>query len=332
MKHKKEGLTLTQWTERLAQELERSGRERTARAYRGAVRRLTDYLGGHQIELGLLTGAIVGAFQIQLKMEGRAPNTISFYMRMLRSIVNKAVDDGVVSQFSHNIFGGVYTGVAHTRKRALTAKELHRLANFDFSSTKSDDKNYRLSDSLALFMFCYHARGMSFVDMAYLRKSDIRNNVIRYTRRKTGRPIELTIQPVVQNIIDRFAEQTKESEYVFPIIVETTKRARVQYESALRTQNQNLKVIGSLVGIDHKFSTHSARHSWATMARNYGLPLAVISEGLGHSSQRTTEIYLASIEQGVLDKASRLMSEAISEGYKAKKKVFRFEKALQMSL
>jgi hypothetical protein len=98
---------------------------------------------------------------------------------------------------------------------------------------------------------------------------------------------------------------------MFPIITDPKKDLLLQYTSGLRLQNQRLKRISQLYGIKNSFSTHSARHSWATVAKSASLPLAVISEGLGHTNQRTTEIYLASLERSVIDYASRVVSDAI---------------------
>jgi integrase len=165
-----------------------------------------------------------------------------------------------------------------------------------------------------MFLFCYHARGMCFVDMAFLRKSDLRGDTIVYRRHKTAQRIELHVLPAMRRIIDWFAPYTAGSHYLFPIITDGDKDVMLQYDSGLRLQNQRLKKIARLHGIKNGLSTHSARHSWATVAKSVSLPLAVISEGLGHSNQRTTEIYLASLERSVLDYASRVVSDAILPG------------------
>jgi integrase len=248
---------------------------------------------------------MINDFQQSLKAEGKSLNTISFYMRTLRAIYNRAIDEGRIRRRIENIFAGVYTGVAQSRKLALTSNELARLIDADTAKTLPDT----LQQSLAMFLFCYHARGMCFVDMAHLKKNDISENTIRYRRKKTGQTLEVKIVPAMRRILNRFA--ATKSEYIFPIITESNKDPRLQYESGLRLQNKRLKKIAALLNINKPLSTHVSRHSWATVAKNEGLPLAVISEGLGHSSQRTTEIYLASLEQSHLDYASIVVSEAI---------------------
>jgi integrase len=116
----------------------------------------------------------------------------------------------------------------------------------------------------------------------------------------------------MRRIIDWFAPVTAGSHYLFPIITDPHKDLQLQYTSGLRLQNQRLKKIAALCGIDKKLSTHCSRHSWAAVARGEGLPLGVISKGLGHPDPRSTEAYLASLEQSALDRASRRVSEAIN--------------------
>ncbi len=314
------GNTLAAFSERLASRLDTTGNHRTAKAYRSAVARFRNFLGGRNISLDQLSSHIMGDFQQSLKAEGCSLNTISFYMRMLRAIYNKAVAEGRTSRRAESIFGGVYTGLTQTRKLALTADDLTRLSALDptephvpgVGKRKRHELPPHLAQALAMFLFCYHARGMCFVDMAHLKRSNLRGNTISYRRQKTGQLIELLVVPVMRRIIDWFAPQTAGSEYLFPVLFDPDKDPTLQYESGLRLQNQRLKKIAARCRIDKRFSSHCARHSWATIAKNANLPLAVISEGLGHSNQKTTEIYLASLERSILDDASRIVSNAIS--------------------
>lgn len=313
------GNSLGAWVDQLSGELEHAGYTRTARAYRTAASRLRRFNGGQDVKLEHITSGLIGDFQHHLKSEGKHMNTVSFYMRTLRSIYNKAVSEGRAPRRAESPFTGVYTGVSPTRKRALSSAELLQLSAFDptQAGAKACDSSLLtdpLQHALAMFLFSYHARGMCFVDLAHLKKSDLCGNTIRYRRRKTGQSIELTVHPAMRRILNWFAPQTVGSDYLFPVITSSRKNLDRQYDSALRMQNQRLRKIASMLGFGKYFSTHAARHSWATMARNEGLSLAVISEGLGHASQKTTEIYLASLEQSVLDRASRLVSEAITRG------------------
>jgi site-specific recombinase XerD len=309
------GNTIGAFSEKLASELEREGHQRTANTYRTTAARFLAFNNGQDPGTDQLSTTLISDFQASLKGEGCSMNTISFYMRTLRAIYNKAVAEGRTPRRAENLFDGVYTGVAITRKLALTSKELAILSGFDPTIASNQNRKNRLPNNLgqalAMFLFCYHARGMCFVDMAYLKKSNLRGDTISYHRHKTDQLIELRVLPTMRRIIDWFAPLTAGSEYLFPIITDSHKDTLLQYTSGLRLQNKRLKKIAELCGIKKRFSTHSARHSWATVAKSASLPLAVISEGLGHSNQRTTEIYLASLERSVLDHASRVVSNAI---------------------
>ncbi len=308
------GWGLSAYTEKLARELEESGCNSTARTYRNAVARFREFNDGHDVGFEYITAPTVREFQVSLKGKGLSANTVAFYIRTLRVIYNKAANEMYITQPTENPFAGIFTGVAATRKRALTMKEIAVLSSLD---PTLEQGNNSLSESdkkaLAMFLFCCHARGMCFVDMAHLKKSNVHGDVIRYRRRKTGRVIEVKILPAMRRILDWMAPATADSDYLFPVITDPSQDILRQYESGLRLQNICLKRIAKHCGLSpERLTTHVSRHSWATIARDQGLPLAVISEGLGHSNQRTTEIYLASLEQSVLDSASLLVSKAIS--------------------
>ena len=154
---------------------------------------------------------------------------------------------------------------------------------------------------------------MSFVDMVYLRKENIRGGFIRYVRKKTGQQMEIKITAKMQEILDSFSTEVQGSHYVFPIIKESSGRPPyLQYETALRLQNSRLKRLSVMVGIKKQISTHWTRHSWATIAKKENVPIRVISECLGHTSEHTTLIYLDSLDNSVLDATGELIAHIVS--------------------
>jgi integrase len=316
------------FTNYLAVQLEKSGQGRTASAYRSAVRAFIRFNKGADIPLKHINSCIIREFETGLKDKGLFPNTISYYMRMLRTIYNKAVRERIIEAKSNNPFEGVFTGFQETRKRALNVEQLRKLNNIDFSALLENKKNAAgvkqlsetgrrtekgLYDSWRFFFFCFHARGMSFVDMAYLRKENIRQGVISYYRKKTGQMIDVTVTGTLKQIIDSFAEEVKFSPYVFPVIRDPDKPHRLQYETGLHTQNRRLKklAVRAELNTDCGLSTHVSRHSWATTGKIQNLPLSVISEGLGHKSEKTTTTYLASFDRTTMDKASEKIDMAV---------------------
>jgi integrase len=308
----------------LSRSLSRSGQERTARAYLTASRALISFNKGADVPLRHINACMMKEFESYLKERGKAMNTVSYYVRMLRAIYRKAVREGLIDARRENPFEGVFTGFCQTRKRALDINQLRSLNSLDFSVLLDEDGFVPALDGIAAvpskelyqswryFFFCFHARGMSFVDMAYLRKENIRQGVISYYRKKTGQKIEVTLSPCLQRIIDSFSGEVCHSPYVFPVIRDSGKSLRLQYENGLRRQNRLLKRLSSLAGIGVKLSTHVTRHSWATTGKKQRLPLWVISEGLGHSSEKMTYTYLACFDRSTLDKASRKIDLAVA--------------------
>ncbi len=311
LQNRKNAGNLIAYGDKLANDLIKSGQERTARAYGSAISALVTFNKAKDIPLKHISSCLINEFEHYLKDQGKSLNTISFYMRNLRAIYNKAIRDHIITTKTENPFGSVFTGVNRTRKRALTLEEISKLYNFDFSIIKSESKRTALYRCWRFFFFCFHARGMSFVDMAYLRPDNIRKDVISYYRRKTGQPMEVKITPILRRLIDSFANENKFSSYLFPVITDIHKNKRLQYESALRLQNKLLKELNKLAGLKKPITTHMSRHSWATIAKHEQLPLSIISEGLGHSNEKTTYIYLASFERSRLDEANDLISAAV---------------------
>ena len=311
---------LQSYAESLVVGLERRGQMRTADAYRTATRGLIRFNKGEDIPLHQINACLIKDFEKHLKDAGKMLNTISYYMRNLRAIYNKAVSDKSITRAKENPFAGVYMGVTKTMKRALSVEEIKQLNDLDFGkmleNKQPESREHRATENLhraqRYFNFCFYARGMSFVDMAYLRKENIRGGVIRYVRKKTGQQIELRVTAEMKTIIDSFAREVQGSAYVFPIIRNSELPAYTQYETALRTQNYRLKRLAELSGVKKQVSTHWARHSWASIGKQENLSIRVISECLGHTSEKTTRIYLDSLDNSLLDAANDTVISAIA--------------------
>lgn len=309
------------FSEALALEKERWGCIRTARAYRTVVRGLIRFNNGKDIPLVEVNSRLIKDFELSLIRLGKMPNTVSYYMRNLRAIYNRAVlEKKIIKRYAENHFSGVSTGVYKTTKRALSLNDIKALHEIDFGSLLRKEsfgsESYKHLNSLyicqRLFFFCFFSRGMCFVDLVHLKRENIRGGIIRYRRKKTGTYIEIRITPAMQGIIDSFSREVEGSSYIFPILRDNGQDKRLQYESALHTQNERLKRLALLAGLNKPISTHVARHSWATVAKQQNIPLSVISECLGHSCEKTTQIYLGLIENSLLDAANEVIGSAIS--------------------
>ena len=291
---------------RLIKELSDKGREGTARNYRCTLSCFTKFLCNKDIPFSLLNDPLIQEYDDWLKMRGVSRNSRSFYMRNLRAMYNRAVSRQGIHQTLP--FRNVYTGVDKTCKRAVDEQLLADLLHLDIASKP------RLVLARDLFIFSYCTRGMAFVDIAYLCKSDIKDGYICYTRRKTGQPLQVRIEACVQEIIDRYADATKDLPYVFPVIrVLDSKKAYSQYQTGLRYYNKCLKMLAALLDNKVNLSSYTPRHSWASIARNHNVPLSVISEGMGHSSDKVTQIYLDSINNSLIDNANSEMVNSLKQ-------------------
>ncbi|MEG2060349.1 MAG: site-specific integrase [Alistipes sp.] len=267
----------------------------TARNYQRTMNSFLTYLGGVDLSFTAITEPLISDYNHFLIRRGVVRNTISFYMRILRSVYNKAVNQQLIAPSL--LFQNIYTGIDRTRKRAVEEPIIAQLQRLDLRHSSA------LALARDLFVFSFCTRGMAFVDLAFLRISNLQNGMICYARHKTGQPLCVRIEPCAQRIIDRYARTT--APYLFPILTsEVQSKAYAQYQIALNYYNRLLKRLAALLGLEGGLSSYTARHSWATAARNHNVPLAVISAGLGHTSERTTLIYLTTLENSVIDTAN----------------------------
>ena len=109
----------------------------------------------------------------------------------------------------------------------------------------------------------------------------------------------------MQEIIDLYEDKCAGLPYLLPIISRGDIPERGQYQLVQHAVNRNLKKVAELLGMDISLTMYVARHSWASLAYRMNIPVSVISEGMGHESERTTRIYLASLDSAVVDDANR---------------------------
>lgn len=270
----------------------------TARNYRRAWNSFSAYIGNAVIYPSDMTESLIDGYNAFLFRRGIMRNSVSFYMRILRAVYNKAVNAHLTMQTDP--FRNVYTGIDRTRKKAVDETVIVRLSELDLSHSQT------LSLARDLFIFSYCMRGMAFVDLAYLRKRDIRGDFIHYVRQKTGQRLYVKIEPYMKFILFRYQASVEHSPYVFPILrIEEAEKSYVRYQIALSYYNRQLKRLSAMLRLDTPLTSYTARHSWATAARKRNVPIAVISAGMGHTSERTTQIYLAMLDNSVIDRVNR---------------------------
>ncbi|GAA6254816.1 tyrosine-type DNA invertase cluster 3b [Bacteroides sp. f07] len=272
--------------------LRKEGRHSTAHVYKNALFSFSKFCGISNLSFRQVTRERLRCYGQYLNECGLKPNTISTYMRMLRSIYNRGVEAGNAS-YVPRLFSDVYTGVDVRQKKALSAAELHKLL---YEDPKSERLRRTQSIAALMFQFC----GMSFADLAHLEKSALESNVLRYSRIKTKTPMSVEVLDSAKEMIDQLRNKQDSlpdcPDYLFDILHGDKKRkderAYREYQSALRRFNNNLKDLARALHLNSPVSSYTFRHSWATTAKYRGVSIEMISESLGHKSIKTTQIYL----------------------------------------
>lgn len=286
--------------------LEGKGKRSTAKNWHSTLNSFSEYLGGVDIPLGRLNGVLLSDYEEWLKAKGVKRNTSSFYMRNLRSVYNRAVKYGFARQTYP--FRNIYVGIDKTLKRAVDEQVLAKLKALDLSGMQW------LQLARDLFIFSYCTRGMSFVDMAYLKKENIVDGSIRYVRRKTGQMLSVRIEANVWCIMEHY-KQTVYGSYLLPIIRSDNEAvAYRQYQTKLRYYNKHLKMLAKMLGDKVVLTSYVSRHSWASTARKLNVPIAVISDAMGHDSEKTTQIYLTSLNEDIIDDANAKIVASLDKG------------------
>lgn len=291
--------SLSHFMQGIIRQQKQLGKIRTSETYTAALSSFMKFREGQDILMHEMDADTMTLYEAWLKDKGVCLNTVSFYMRILRATYNRAVEQALTVQ--RHPFKHVYTGIGKTAKRALPLKAVKRIKGLDLS-TKT-----HLEYARDMFLFSFYTRGMAFIDMAFLRKSDLKNGIITYRRRKTGQLLSVKWEPCMSDIIAKYGENAA-TRYLLPIINDPSADERAQYKNAICRINVALKEVASLAGLHHiPLTMHVARHCWASAARSKNIPVSVISEGMGHDSEETTRIYLASLDTSTIDRANSLI-------------------------
>lgn len=275
-----------------------------AAAYKSTRSSLAKYIGKKEIKLSQVTYSFVNRYKDFLSENGVSDNTIGYYIRNFRALYNLAVKDGFVPSSDYP-FKKICTKPCKTVKRALDRKQMLKLTR---SSSLLDSEMKR---SLYYFLFGFYAQGMAFVDIAYLKWKNISGNLIVYRRHKSKQLIQIDITPQIGAIINEYGNNGGSAEeYVFPIIKSGFNEYK-QYRAALGRTNRHLKKISDKLNVHPCLTTYTARHTWATLAREYGAPVSTISEGLGHTKEEMTLVYLKELDLSHLHQINKMVNSLL---------------------
>lgn len=282
--------------------LEKVGKNGNSNVYRETMGRLKKYSNRDDLTFEEVNYSFLKNFESHLQERGCKVNTISFYLRTIRSIFNRAIKDGVVRE-EYYPFKKITIRKEKTVKRAIYKDEIAAIKNLDLTSRPQIDL------ARDLFLFSFYMRGMSFKDIAFLKVSNIIGDRIYYSRQKTAQKLNIKLTDKAMDIILKYNDLSCRNTFLFPIIRFPGKNEFNQYKNGYRKTNRRLKMLGDMLDFRIPLTTYVARHSWASIAKRSGIPTSVISEGLGHDSEKTTQIYLDSFENNVLDAANDLVTD-----------------------
>ena len=296
----------------------KNGQLRTMQHYKATLNSYMRFRENQDIPLQEIDAEEMQSYEAYLRNVAKVcANTSSFYLRILRATYNKAVEKGLIPAPQQNPFKNVYTGIAKTKKRAIPTAAVSQIKHLNTVNDAHDANKLTPKQELArdAFLMSFYLRGISFIDLAYLRKSDIKDGILYYTRSKTGQRISIRWEKDMQDIVDKYQAETASSSYLFPFLVSDTKRKNKTildkrkdelrlYHNAESRIAYHLKKLGVKMGIPGKLTLYVARHSWATAARDGNVSISIVSEALGHNSETTTQIYLRSIQSSEVDDAN----------------------------
>lgn len=276
----------------------------TAALYNAVSSAINSFMQNKDIEFDEITPAWLKSFENYLLSNRKTWNTISTYMRILRASYNQAVMSDIAI-FRPYLFNKVYTGVVAERENALEAPEVKKLVNLCMS--ENSGLSPKQQQALQYFVLMFLLKGLPFVDLAYLKKTDLKNRTISYRRKKTGRHLITRLEEPAMRLLKTLINLDMTSPYLFPILhhPEGSRMAYEEYQTALKRINKTLKTVSRRLCLSRELSTYTARHTWATLAFQCNVNSAVISQSMGHSSIKVTETYLKPFRQEIINEANR---------------------------
>ncbi|ASO06475.1 tyrosine-type recombinase/integrase [Arenibacter algicola] len=294
-------ISLSEWGQVLIDRKLREGKPSTAKWYKDSIAAFVNFNNGVPIKLYHLNVTFLKEFELANKAKGNSNNGISSYMRGIRAIYNSAIKEDMYIPIKNPFNHYKIPTSRRTKKKALSKESIITIRNLKYK------KGSNLWHSQNYLLCMFNCRGMNLIDLAKLRLKDIGESRIFYGRSKTGDPLSVKITGEFATILKYYTEGKKLDDFVFPIGYDGSVETFKKYKSDRRLVNKLFKIIAQDAGIEEKITSYYIRHSWATIAKNMGISTEIISEGLGHHSLKTTEIYLKSFDNSVLDDANELI-------------------------
>ena len=291
-------ITLSSWGDVLMTRKRNANKPGTARWYQSGIEAIINFNDGKDILLFDINVTFFKNFEAYHIGKGNSRNTVGIYLKAVRVIYNSAIEEDQFVPLKNVFHHYKIPPSVRTKKRAVLKNKLNNIKGlvYEKESPLWHAKNY------ALIMF--YCRGMNFVDLVKIKVKDIMDGRLHYGRSKTDELFSVKITENLIKILNHYLQDKKPNDFLLPTNYDGSTEHYQKYKSQRRRMNERLKIIAADAGIEGKFTTYSIRHSWATIAKYMGISTEIISEGLGHKSLKTTEIYLKSFQNEILDEAN----------------------------
>ncbi len=296
-------MTFYNFTNEIINEMESAERFGYARSINNMLQAVTSFTKEKDCALNDLNYDFLVRFENFCRKRGNSTNTIAVYMRTIKMVFNRSIKSGMVIREQYP-FTGYKIKTAKTKKRAVPREVIEKIENLKL---KEDSLIWHARN---YFLFSFYAMGMNFADIAQLKVSNIVEGRIEYRRKKTKKLYSIKITSGINEILKQYIIKKEEEDFIFPILSKESSQQQqyLDFFEKRRIYNKQLKEIANVLGIDTNLTSYVARHSWATIAKHKGVPIAAISEGMGHTDVKTTEIYLDSFDQKVIDDFNELIT------------------------
>lgn len=283
-------------------DLEAQHRYSTAENKRAALNKFKEYRKGRDIEFEALNPVLINEFINHCYKANLDVNTIIAYISALRSTYNKAVEEEYI-EINTAPFWKAKLKPRETVKRSLSRDYIKMIKDYN------PNGNPRTGFAQDVFMFCYYTRGTSIKDALCMKVSQLMENRFYYYRLKTRRLYNIKLIPEAMEIVKKYSDLKDADSYIFPGVTGIHKELEKTYHLTYEKIHRALKKMAKELNIPINLTSYVSRHSWANIAKNSEVPISVISEGMGHSSERMTRIYLRSFEDPVLDEANEKVTD-----------------------
>jgi len=311
LKQSAKTLTVFDYFDKEIMDLKKRDKIGNAGAYETACNSLREYHKSDSLTFQQIDEAYLKKFKEYLKSKKNkqgnnlADTTVSVYLRSLRAIYYRAMEEGLISQ-ELNPFGKTKFSVNNglklkTRKRRITEEDIQKIKQYE-CAPKLNSWRYNAQQ---MFLFSYYAGGMNFVDMAYLRWKDVNKTEFIYRRRKTNKEYRIVLTQILKDVLNIYRGHN--DKYIFPVLTNnhtTEDKRRLRIKTASKYMNKHLRKIAESeeVNIDINLTSYVARHSFASNLRDKGAPIHIIQAALGHEETQTTQVYLDDIDNKEVNK------------------------------